>query len=79
MKKSELEAVVRFCLTHAEQYSKDKPANDAVKLNERDDYWLVVRPDRAKPGELLAGTAEHREKLIVAWQGFASAAFPDAS
>ena len=65
-----IDRVVEFCLTHQEHYSvRHEP--DAVKLTSDDYYWMTIRPDRIKPGELLPGSRDHREKRIKAWQKFA--------
>lgn len=67
-----IDRVVEYCLTHCEIYS-EKQESDAIKLNPSDNFWLTVRPDRVKPGELLAKSAEHRLRRIEAWKGFARA------
>ena len=63
-----IDRVVEFCLTHFEHYSVVQET-DAVKLNPDDHYWLTIRP--VKPGELLPGSAEYRQKRIAIWQKFA--------
>lgn len=68
-----IDLVVEFCLTHIEHYSVEQEVN-AVKLDPQDHYWLTIKPDRVKPGELLAKSAEHRQKRIEAWKVFARAA-----
>lgn len=72
----DIDRVVEFCLTHIERYSFE-PEPDAVKLNPDDHFWMTVRPDRIKPGELLPASAEHRRKRIEAWKLFARAALGD--
>jgi hypothetical protein len=71
-----IDRVVEFCLTHTERYSTTQEP-DAVKLTDDANYWLTVRPDRVKPGELLPGSAKHRQARIKAWQTFARAALSE--
>lgn len=71
-----IDRVVEFCLTHCEHYSTAQEA-DAIKLTDEAHYWMTVRPDRVKPGELLPGSAAHRQARIKAWQTFARAALSE--
>ena len=71
-----IDRVVEFCLTHTEYYSETEEP-DAVKLTTASHFWMTVRPDRVKPGELLPASAEHRKQRIKAWQKFARAALSE--
>jgi hypothetical protein len=68
-----IDRTVEFCLTHTEHYSVGR-SDDSVKLYPTDHYWLTIKPDRVKPGELLPMSAEHRQKRIEVWKQFARAA-----
>lgn len=70
MDKELVRQIVRFCKTHQEHYS-DKFSPGAIKVKEDSHYWLTIEPDRIKPGELLEGSARHREIMIECWTEFA--------
>ncbi len=55
---------VRFCLTHIENYRTGHPENGGEELYPGSNTFVSMRPDRVKPGELLEGSARHRERRI---------------
>jgi hypothetical protein len=61
---------VRFCLTHVEHGGVHGPG---AKYKDDDAYFIAVRPDRVNPGELLPGSAAHRERSIEIWSDAALA------
>jgi len=71
-----IKKVVEFCLTNIETYS-DKQTPEAIKMADGDHYWMTIKPDRIEPGEMLKGSADHRQKRIAAWQVFALRVFGD--
>ena len=55
---------VRFCRTRCEHFNVSPPG---IKYSDSSHYFVTIEPDRARPGELLDGSAQHRERSIEIW------------
>lgn len=57
----EIEAVVRFCLTHTEQFNW--VGDDLAQPNPKGEYLVTIVPKHSQG--LLEGSADHLEKRIL--------------
>lgn len=59
-------ATIRYLLTHSETYVNAAREGEATARLPEHSSFLVMRPDRVNPGELLPRSAAHRDARIQA-------------